>query len=153
MLEVIAQLLGLAAIDPVSLQGTAIGFAKRAYQSSVIVGSPALAAETIICQVTATENEQVAVGVFLFGSMAYTVGTSGTSARYRLRQTGLAGNVIYDSGATTAGIAATNLVTQMVCGVDTASVLPNQIYVLTLQVGAGAAASTVSATNLLALVL
>jgi hypothetical protein len=77
------------------------------------------------------------------GWAAYTVGTSGTAVRLRIRQTNVSGTVKADTGALTgsqhgAGI----LSADDVNGFDTA---PVNTYVLTMQVTSGAAASTVSA--------
>lgn len=123
----------------------------RLLSSTVVVASPALAAETIIASLTIPTPLVVAAGVQLTGWAAYTVGTSGTAVTLRLRQTGLAGTVIASSGALTR--AAASLQSDDVNGVDTAPVLPGQVYVLTMQVTAGAAASTVSAVLLSAIVV
>lgn len=133
---------------------------QRFATSSTIVGSPALAAETIVCQVTGLDGFLAVVkGVFLSGVISFTVGTSGTAIRVRIRQGTVAGSgtVIADSGALTGGVAAGNLLSQDLQGVDTASVggtaLASTSYHLSLQVTAGAAASTVSQTNLVAFIL
>jgi hypothetical protein len=55
------------------------------------------------------------------------------------------GTVVGDTAALTGGVAAGNLVAQDVCGADTTSVA---VYVMTLTVTAGAAASTVSSVRL-----
>jgi len=136
---------------PIHLASAGIDLSDRFFFTAAITGSPALAAETVIATLTPTGDISVQKGVFLFGQCAYTVGTSGASARYRIRQTGVAGAVVYDSGATTQGISAGTLVNDSVQGVDTAPVMPGQVYVLTLQVGSGAAASTVSAVSLIGL--
>ena len=136
-----------------------VDFSSRVYISTAIVGSPAAASETVVCQVTGIDG-QLPVGkcVFISGAVAYTVGTSGASARYRIR-TGTAagaGTVIFDSGVTTAGISATNLVNENVQGMDTSAsggaAVGSTSYCLTLTIGSGAAASTVSATNLIVVV-
>lgn len=137
--------------DPFVRSAVGLDLSPRAVSSSAIVGSPATNAETIVCQVpTISAAVQIAAGVFLSGSVAFTVGTSGTAVRVRIRQTNVAGTVVADSGAITGGVTAANLLAQDIQGFDTA---PPAIvvYVLTLQVTAGAAISTVSATNLFAL--
>lgn len=139
--------------QPINESGAAVDLSPRLAQSTTVVGSPAAAAETIVCQTPQLGDIAKNVGVLLLGMAAFTVGTSGTAVTIRLRQTGLAGTVIYNSGALTGGVAAGNLLCLDVQGLDPSPVLPGQVYVLTLQVTAGAAASTVSATNLFALCL
>lgn len=136
-----------------------VDFGGRVYQSTTVVGSPAAASETVVCQVTGIDGQlPVSKFVFLSAAVAYTVGTNGVSARYRIRTgtTAGAGTVLFDSGITTAGITAANLVSENVQGVDTASTggaaIGSTSYCLTLTIGSGSAASTVSATNLVIVV-
>lgn len=131
----------------------------RVASSSTIVGSPALAAETIVCQITGLDGQlSVSAGVFLSGVISFTVGTSGTAIRLRIRQgtTVGAGTVIADTGALTGGVAAANLLSQNLQGFDSGvsggTAIAVTSYHLSLQVTAGAAASTVSQTNLFALI-
>lgn len=139
--------------DPIRAVAEGIDLHNRFVRSTSVVASPAAAAETIICQLTVAEPEAVVQGILLSGWAAFTVGTSGTACRLRIRQTSVAGTVKADTGALTGGVAAANLLAQDVEGEDTAPVLPGQIYCLTLQVTAGAAASTVSAVRLQAIVV
>jgi hypothetical protein len=138
---------------PINEAADAIDLSPRFVRSAVVVASPALAAETIIAQTPAIGDVAVVQGVRLSGWAAFTVGTTGTAARLRLRQTNVAGTVIADTGALTAGIAAAALVSQDVEGFDAAAVAPAQVYVLTLQVTGGSAVSTVSAVMLSGLVI
>lgn len=138
-------------VDPIRGFSENIDFGKRFTQSVAVVASPAAAAETVIAQLTVVEAVQLDEGIWLSGWAALTIGTSGTALRLRLRRGGVAGTLIADTGALTGGIAAANLVAQDVDGVDTAPVLPNQLYSLTAQITAGAAASTVSAVALKAI--
>jgi hypothetical protein len=124
--------------------------------STTVVASPAAAAETIIASLStrATTNDLAVVsGVILFGWAAYTVGTNGTAVRFRLRQTDVAGAVKGDTGALTGSQhGAAILSDDNVMGVDTAPPAGG-VYVLTMQVTAGSAASTVSAVMLNAIVI
>jgi hypothetical protein len=131
----------------------AIDLSPRFIRSAVVVASPALAAETIIAQSPAVGDVAIIQGVRLSGWAAFTVGTTGTAVRLRLRQTNVAGTVVADTGALTAGIAAAALVSQDVEGFDAAAVAPAQVYVLTLQVTGGSAVSTVSAVMISGLVI
>jgi hypothetical protein len=126
----------------------AIDLRPRVVVSTAVVASPAAAAETIIAQTVAIGDVAVLSGVLVSGWAAFTVGTTGTAVRLRLRQTNVAGAIVADTGAVTGGIAAANLVAQDVEGFDAAAVSPTQVYVLTLQVTGGSAVSTVSAVKL-----
>jgi hypothetical protein len=121
--------------------------------STTVAGSPALAAETIIAQTPQLGDLAVSQGVVLDGWAAFTVGTSGSAVRLRIRQTNVAGTVIADTGALTGGVAAAALVAQDISGVDTSAFAAGRVYVLTLQVTAGAAVSTVSGVKLDALAI
>jgi len=124
--------------------------------STTVVASPAAAAETIIAQINtrATTNDLAVVSaVVLFGWAAYTVGTNGTAVQLRIRQTQVAGTLVAASGALTGSQhGAAILSADDVAGVDTAPPAGG-IYVLTMQVTAGSAASTVSAVLLNAIVI
>jgi hypothetical protein len=128
--------------------------------SSTVVGSPAAAAETVVCQIVGLDGQlSAALGVFLSGVASFTVGTTGTAITLRIR-TGItagAGTVVASSGAITGGIAATNLVSQDLQGFDTAAAggaaIASTSYCLTLQVTGGSAPSSVSQTNLVALII
>lgn len=119
--------------------------------TTTIVASPALAAETTIATMTITTNASLRTGIAVFGWAAFTVGTSGTAVILRVRNGSLTGTVVVSSGALTA--VAANLDEAGVQGFDTAAVLPNQTYVLTMQVTNGAAISTVSAVQLFAIAI
>jgi hypothetical protein len=133
-----------------SAQG--LDLSPRLVTSSTVAASPSAATETTICTVTIPTNIVVTAGVFLFGWAAFTVGGSGTACNLRIRRTDTAGAVQAATGATTGGIAAAALVDMNVQAVDT-SPASGQVYVLTLTVTAGASPSTVSGTNLTALVV
>jgi len=138
---------------PINESADAIDLSPRFVRSAVVVASPAAAAETIICQTAAIGDVAVLAGVRLSGWAAFTVGTTGTACTLRLRQTNVAGTIVASTGAVTGGIAAANLVTLDVEGFDAAAVAPAQVYVLTLQVTGGSAASTVSGVLLAGLII
>lgn len=117
--------------------------------TTTIVASPALAAETIIANLTIPNfgDTPILNGILLQGWAAYTVGTSGTAVTFRIRQTNVTGTVVVSTGALTgsqhgAGI----LSADDVSGYDAAPGVG--VYCLTMQVTAGAGASTVSAVCL-----
>jgi hypothetical protein len=138
---------------PINEGADAIDLSPRFVRSAVVVASPAAAAETIIAQTAAIGDVAVMQGVRLSGWAAFTVGTTGSAATLRLRQTNVSGTVIATTGAVTGGIAAAGLVALDVEGFDAAATPPGQVYVLTLQVTAATAGSTVSAVMLSGLVI
>lgn len=140
---------------PVAISTTAaeIDLSQRAAATTAVVGSPALAAETIIASLTLNTDEQISSGIMLRGFAAFTVGTSGTAVTLRIRRTNVAGTQVATTGALTGGIAAGNLVAETILAFDTGAALTGQVYVLTLQVTGGAAASTVSAVEFDALIV
>lgn len=136
---------------PLRLSAAGIDLSPRVKRSNTVVASPAAASETIICSLTISENLATALGVVLVGWAAYTVGTNGVSVNLKLRQTDTSGTTIAATGATTA--TAANLGSMALAGVDTSPVLPGQVYVVTMTVASGSAASTVSAVELVAIVV
>lgn len=133
---------------PLTETSSGIDLTQRIASTKTVVASPALAAETIIAQLTVNTDETILSGILLRGFVAFTVGTSGTAATLRIRQTNVTGTVVATTGALTGGIAAGNLVAETILGVDASPASTGQVYVLTLQITAGAAASTVSAVEL-----
>jgi len=131
---------------PIQISGAQVDLGQRFDRSVAVAASPALAAETIIATLTVNTDETLTEGIDLDGWAAYTVGTSGTAAELRIRRTNAAGTLIATSGPVTR--TAGQLVEQSVSGFDSGPALTGQVYVLTLQITAGAAASTVSAVKL-----
>ena len=136
---------------PLHLSAGGIDLTPRVVRSGTVAASPSAAAETTICTLTVGPNLAVGLGVLLVGYAAFTVGTSGVSVNLKLRQTDTSGTTVKATGAVT--FTAGNLGALTVVGLDTGPVLPNQVYVLTMTVASGAAASTVSAAELVALVV
>jgi hypothetical protein len=131
---------------PIQLSAASIDLSMRFRGTTVVVGSPAAAAETIIASLTLADALQVISNIKLFGWAALTVGTNGVSVQLRIRQTDVNGAIVGDSGATSQ--TAAKLIAFSVPGVDASPTLPGQVYVLTAQVASGSATSTVSAVNL-----
>jgi hypothetical protein len=134
----------------IGITGAKVDLSDRIVASTVVVASPAAAAETIIAQTAALVPEAILSGVDVSGWAAFTVGTNGTAVRLRLRRTNVAGTVVGDTGALTGGVAAGGLLAQDVGAFDTGA-SQNQVYVLTMQVTAASAASTVSAVKIRAI--
>lgn len=134
---------------PIQQGAAALDLSPRVFKSEVVAASPAAAVETTICTLAVQGDLSTALGVLLIGWATYTVGTNGTAVTFKIRQTDTSGTVVATTGAETA--AATNLQGKTVMGVDDGQVLPRQVYVLTMTVTAGSAASTVSAATLVAI--
>lgn len=134
--------------QPIQIGAIGLDLSPRVFKSEAVAGSPALAAETIICTLAVQGDLSTALGVVLIGWATYTVGTSGTAVTFKIRQTDTAGTVVTTSGAETA--TAASLASKTIMGVDDGQVAARQVYVLTMTVTAGAAVSTVSAATLLA---
>lgn len=119
--------------------------------TTTVVASPALAAETIIASLAIPNfgDTPILSGVTLGGWAAYVVGTSGTTVTLRIRQTNVSGTVVSSTDAI--NVNAGNKMVTDVLGVDATPGVAT--YVLTMQVANGAAASTVSATQLRAIVI
>jgi hypothetical protein len=132
--------------EPIKQSAVFIDLSGRFQSTQAIVGSPALAAETIIGSLAVAGFGDTAIvsGVQFDGWAAFTVGTSGVSATLRIRQTNASGTVVATTGALT--VTAANLVQISVQGFDATPGVGT--YVLTLQIGSGAAVSTVSAVSL-----
>lgn len=140
--------------DPITVAGKGVDLSSRIQVTTTVSASPAAAAETVIGTLTLANftTLQVTSGIDLTGWAAYTVGTSGSAVRFRIRQTNISGSVIGDSGALTGSQHGAGILSADDCeGFDPAPGVG--VYVLTMQVTAGAAASTVSALKLRALIV
>jgi hypothetical protein len=131
--------------------GGHVDLSSRFQQTTTVVASPAGATETIIASLTISSNLTINSGIRLRGWAAFTVGTNGTTYELKIRRTNTSGATQADTGAI--GTSATSLVANSVVGNDTGATLPGQVYVLTLTVANGSAASTVSAVSLEAVVV
>jgi hypothetical protein len=119
---------------------------ERFPSTKVVAASPALAATLTL---PGFGDTAVVSGIQFDGWAAFTVGTSGVSATMRVRQTNVGGTVVATTGALT--VVATNLVQISVQGFDATPGVG--VYALTLQIGSGAAVSTVSSLSLQAVVI
>lgn len=119
--------------------------------TTTVAASPAGSSETIIATLNIPSFGDVPVlsAVQLTGWAAYTVGTSGTAVNLRIRQTNVAGTVVAATGALTKSAA--SLYADDVNGSDATPGVG--VYVLTMTVTGGAAASTVSAVLLSAIIV
>lgn len=128
---------------PIQISGAQVDLGQRFDRTTTVSASPAAASETVIGTVVVNTDETLTEGIDVDGWAAFTIGTSGTASQLRIRKTNVSGTVIADSGACSR--AAGNVVEQGVNGFDSSPALNGQTYVLTLQITAGAATSTVSA--------
>jgi hypothetical protein len=137
--------------DPIQLAGAAIDLSDRVFRDATVDASPAAAAETVVGTISIPSDLAVTEGVLVMAWLTLTVGTDGVSVLTRIRRDSVTGTAIAASGATTA--TATNLIDRTIIGFDTSPTLPNEVYVVTLTVGSASAASTVSAIQVVALVI
>lgn len=118
------------------------------YVTTTVQGSPiAAAAETVVGTVQVTTD--AASVVALIGMANITIGTSGTAVTLRLRADSVAGTVIATSGLVTAVAAA--IQPFFIFGSPAAIEIAARTFVLTAQVQAGAANTTIGNMMLLAL--
>lgn len=138
---------------PIRYDSAGFDLSKRIQVYKTVDASPALAAETVIATLTLSSFSDLSVvsGIRVSGWAAFTVGTSGVSATLKIRQTNVSGSTIVTTGATTGGISAGNLVIMDCEGFDAGAGASS--YALTLTIGSGAAASTVSALMLQAIII
>jgi len=140
-------------IAPLEVTAASIDLSGRVAESKTVAASPSAATETVIATITVDTNLAIQQAILLRGFAAFTVGTSGTAVTLKIRRTDTSGTTIATTGALTGGITAGNLVAETILGFDTGVGGTGQVYVLTLTVTNGAAASTVSAVELDALVV
>lgn len=141
-------------VQPIEVSAAVADWSARVVDTTTVQNSPiAAAAETIIATVAIPNFGVTAITqkIYLQGWAAFTVGGSGTAATLRVRQTNVAGTVVATTGALTGGIAAAALVAQDVCGSDATPGVGT--YVLTLQITNGATNTTISAVQLLAIIV
>lgn len=138
---------------PIAETSSGIDLTQRVAVSTTVAASPSGATETTIATLTIPGDISVIRSVILRGWAAFTVGTSGTAVQLRIRQTNTSGTVVGNSGALTGGVAAGNLLVESVAGADASPSNTGQVYVLTLTVTSGAAASTVSAVEFDAIIV
>lgn len=136
---------------PTRLSGAGLDLSPRVVHSSTVAASPAAASETVVCTVTVPAFVSVNYGVILLGNGSFTVGASGTGVTLKLRQTGTSGTTLMSTGILP--YTAADLGQLAIVGFDGSPVLPGQVYVLTATVANGAAASTFSAAELVAIVI
>ena len=130
---------------PIRSDATALDLSPRFVYTTTVAGSPATNEEKVIATLPTIGNLSLQSAVWLEGYCSVTIGTSGATATLRIRQTNTSGTVIATTGAIT--VTATQIYALAAQGQDTAATLPGQVYVLTLQIGSGAASSTVGSVS------
>ncbi len=136
--------------DPINVSAARVDLSTRIAVSTTVAASPAAGTETVIATITGLNFPSIVqqVGVIVQGWCAFTVGTNGVTAQLRIYDTSAAtGELIADTGVTTQAVTATKLTTASVAGLDVEG--DQTAYCLTLTIGSGSAASTVSAVQLL----
>lgn len=142
------------ALAPITETNRGTDQTPRFQHSVTVVASPTDNTETIIASLKLADIASAVSGVEVRCFAAFTIGTSGTAGNLKIRQTDASGSTICATGLVNAGVwAATQLTTLHVAGFDTAPTLPGQVYVATLTITGGAAASTVSGLYLSATII
>ena len=136
---------------PLRLNAAGLDLTGREADAASVTASPADNTETIIATVTSDTDAAVLHGALVIGYAAFTIGTSGTAYTLRIRETNVSGAIVKSTGAI--GATAADLVAKTIIGVDTGATSTGQVYVLTLEVTAGAAESTVSSVELVSLLI
>lgn len=117
------------------------------FYTNAITASPALAAETVVATLPGVTLDSASRHVLLEAWIAWTVGTTAATGQLRIRQSTLTGTVVANSGILTQ-LTAAGLRTDSVFGIDQPGDVAGFTYVLTLQVPAATAISTISAAYL-----
>lgn len=140
--------------DAIQVAGSRVDLSKRVLVTTTVVASPSAAAETIIAQSAALDGGlAIGTGCLVLGWAAYTVGTSGAAVQFKIRQTNVSGTTVVATGALTGSQHGAGILSDdNVQGFDTAPAT-GQVYVLTMQVTSAAAASTVSAAQLVVIAI
>lgn len=121
----------------------AVDFSGRLYVSNTIIGSPAANGETAIATTPVVDGTLEYAKALVDATVAYTIGTSGSACTVQIRQgSGTAGASIFTTGAQTGGHNTAGLLVSD--EVSTYDLAPAPQYTITLQITAGAGASTVS---------
>lgn len=124
-----------------------MGALTAVHTSTVVLGSPALAADTAIVTTPPVSDDQGQRLIVLKGWLAFTVGTTGTGAILRIRQgAGVTGTSVAITG--TMQVTAGNLVSFSILGQDSPGEVAGQQYTLCLQVVGATAASAVGSAFL-----
>lgn len=141
--------------DGINLGGRQIDLSGRVMQTTTVIASPSGSAETVVATTAAFDTQlPLALGVIVIGELAYTLGTSAASCTVRLRRgTTTAGTAVYSTGAMTGGHNSAGLLVADSAGTFDTDAGAAQQYSVTLTVGSGAAASTVSAVSLIAIAI
>ena len=140
-------------VEPIARSALALDLSPRFAVYTTVDASPSAASETVVATLTIANFANIAVvsGVWLSAWLAFTVGTSGANVTLKIRQTNISGTVVATTGVLTGGVAAGNLLAQDVEGFDSGA--GKLSYCVTLTVGSAAAASTVSAAVVKAIVV
>ena len=120
--------------------------------TNTIIASPALAAETIVATTGAISQVYDGASIFLFWFCELTIGTSGISLNAKLRRGAALTSTLVNVGQARTVVAG-NLVSFSGVYFDNAGIVAGVQYSLTLTIGSGAAASTLTDVALLAAVL
>lgn len=125
-----------------------MGIPKTLSTNTITTTSIPAATETVIATLTGIDTVFSETNIILDAWAAFTTGTLVTAARLRIRRDSLTGTVVADTGAVTAGIAASAPTTMAVNGNDPLPASANRTYVLTLATTGAGTNDTVTAVEL-----
>lgn len=121
----------------------------RTLSTNTITNTAVVAAtETVIATLTGINSAGPDTQIVLDAWAAFTTGTLVTAARLRIRRDSLTGTAVADTGAVTAGIAASAPTVMGVNGQDSIPESANRTYVLTLTTTGAGTNDTVTAVEL-----
>jgi hypothetical protein len=120
--------------------------------STTVVGSPAAAAETVICTTPPLNPPSDASNIIVIGMYQIQTGTNGTTVNTRIRQGATAAGLVV-SGFPGLTVVATQVYTPSILAIDTPGLVAGLQYSMSAQVGAATAVSTVSSLALLAMAI
>lgn len=111
----------------------------RTLSTNVLAAATVVAAtETVVAQLNGVATSAADTVIDLDGWLAFTTGTLVTAIRLRIRRDSLTGTVVADSGAITAGVAASAPHNLSIDGRDSIPASGQRSYVLTVETtGAG----------------
>jgi len=136
---------------PIQIDASHLDLSPRVFRSNTIAASPPDATATAVATVTCTGDIAAVLGVLVIGWYSITIGTNGVTLASKVTRTNAAGTAIATGGAET--VTATQVYARSIVAFDTGPTMPGQVYTLTVTVGSGSAASTVSAVQLVAVVI
>ncbi len=125
-----------------------MGIPRTLTTHAITTASVPAATETVVATLTGVDTQWPDTNIALDSWLAFTTGTLVTAVRLRLRRDSLTGTVVADSGAVTAGVAASSPSQFDISGDDSIPASANRTYVLTVTTTGAGTNGTVTAVEL-----